>query len=150
MLEAHLSKRCRMSDDSVSELPSSAVSFSPYADPFTSASASHSQRSSVDFPYTPYLSGSFNMLRRGLWHPPMTPPMLPSGLGAEESPMFFHPPMIQHHSPMLPPDDSPQLVSSSQRCFPMRWHCPPTSTSQRLGTFYYYALIHAFINISMC
>ena len=55
--------------------------------------------------------------------PPMMPPMLPSGVGAEDSPMFFHPPMIQHqdetdalfaaylHPPMLPPDDSPPMSS---------------------------------------
>ncbi|PIL25749.1 transcription factor [Ganoderma sinense ZZ0214-1] len=135
--ECRSSKRRRMSNDSASEPPSSAVSFSSYADSFTStsSSASHSQRSSVDFPYTPYSSGSFNMLRGGPWHPPMMPPgdgspslsfvhppMLPSA-GADDSPMFFHPPMIQHqddtdalfaaylHPPMLPPDDSPPMSS---------------------------------------
>ena len=102
--ESRASKRRRMSNDSASEPPSSAVSFSSYSDSFTSASSStsHSQRSSVDFPYTPY--SSFNMLRGGSWHPPMLPPdgspgsyvhppMLP---GDDNSPMFFtHQPMVQ-------------------------------------------------------
>ncbi|KAI0742975.1 hypothetical protein C8Q80DRAFT_945709 [Daedaleopsis nitida] len=127
------SKRRRMSNDSASEPPSSAVSFSSYADSYTSASssASHSQRSSVDFPpYTPY--SSFNMLRGGSWHPPMLPPdgspgsyvhppMIPGG---DDSPMFFsHPPMVQGtddtdalfaaylHPPMVPPEDSPPMSS---------------------------------------
>ncbi|RPD63428.1 hypothetical protein L227DRAFT_584549 [Lentinus tigrinus ALCF2SS1-6] len=127
--ESRSSKRRRLSNDSASEPPSSAVSYSSYADSFTSASssASHSQRSSVDFPYTPY--SSFNMLRGGSWHPPMLPPdqsphyvhppMLPN---CEDSPMFFHPPMVQNddtdalfaaylHPPMMPPDDSPPMSS---------------------------------------
>ena len=122
-------KRRRMSSDSASEPPSSAVSFSSYADSFTSASSStsHSQRSSVDFPYTPY--SSFNMLRGATWHPPMLPPdssphfvhppMLPS---SEDSPMFYHPPMVQNddtdalfaaylHPPTLRPEDSPPMSS---------------------------------------
>ena len=70
-------------------------------------------------PYIRYLSG--------LWRP-VAPhfvhlPMLPSGVGAEDSPIFFYPPMIQHqdmtdalfvaylHPPMLPPDDSPSMSS---------------------------------------
>lgn len=127
--ESRSSKRRRLSNDSASEPPSSAVSYSSYADSFTSASSStsHSQRSSVDFPFTPY--SSFNMLRGGSWHPPMLPPdqspqyvhppMLPN---SEDSPMFFHPPMVQGdetdalfaaylHPPMMPPDDSPPMSS---------------------------------------
>ncbi|KAI1787418.1 hypothetical protein LXA43DRAFT_951307 [Ganoderma leucocontextum] len=146
--ESRASKRRRMSNDSASEPPSSAVSFSSYSDSYTStsSSASHSQRSSVDFPYTPYSSGSFNMLRGGTWHPPMLPPgdgsppyvhppMLPSG---DDSPMFFHPPMIQHqddtdalfaaylHPPMLPPDDSPPMSSLQLHppMLPTEWKMP--------------------------
>ncbi|TBU60051.1 hypothetical protein BD310DRAFT_815977 [Dichomitus squalens] len=134
--EARVNKRRRMSNESASEPPSSAVSFSSYSDSFTSASSStsHSQRSSVDFPYTPYSSGSFNMLRGANWHPPMLPPggggdgsphfihppMLPPS--SDDSPMFFHQQMMQHdetdalfaaylHPPMLPPDDSPPMSS---------------------------------------
>ncbi|KAH9914081.1 uncharacterized protein BXZ73DRAFT_55169 [Epithele typhae] len=130
--EPRSAKRRRMSSDSASEPPSSAVSFSSYGDSsYTSASssASHSQRSSVDFPYTPYTS--FNMLRGGPWHPPMLPPdaspqfmhppMLPP---SDDSPMFYHPPMVQSddtdalfaaylHPPMVLPDDSPPMSSLS-------------------------------------
>ncbi|RDX49736.1 hypothetical protein OH76DRAFT_1515009 [Lentinus brumalis] len=129
--ESRSNKRRRLSDSSASEPPSSAVSYSSYSDSYTSpsSSTSHSQRSSVDFPYTPY--SSFNMLRGGSWHPPMLPPdqsphtfvhppMLPHN--SEDSPMFFHPPMVQNddtdalfaaylHPPMMPPDDSPPMSS---------------------------------------
>ena len=118
-------KRRRMSTDSASEPPSSAVSYSSYGDGYsTSSSTSHSQRSSMEFPFSAYphyhvLRGSGN----AFWHPPMLPqdhspqfihpPMLPP---AEESPMdYLHPPMLPHdeesfltaylHPPMLPPDD---------------------------------------------
>lgn len=95
-------KRRRMSTDSASEPPSSAVSFSSYNDGYSSASSatSHSQRSSMDFPFSSYPSASTysnGPALRGsgntFWHPPMMPQ-------AENSPHLFHP-------PMLPPDDSP-------------------------------------------
>ncbi|OCH87687.1 hypothetical protein OBBRIDRAFT_136546 [Obba rivulosa] len=101
--DARIHKRRRMSNDSTSEPPSSAVSFSSYADSYTSASssASHSQRSSVEFPYNSY--SPFGIMRGGgsaLWHPPMLPPE-----GTTNSPQFIHP-------PMLPPDESPQLYQA--------------------------------------
>ncbi|KAI0920736.1 hypothetical protein AcV5_010406 [Taiwanofungus camphoratus] len=103
--ESRSNKRRRMSNDSASEPPSSAVSFSSYADSFTSASssASQSQRSSVDFPYNPY--SSYGLLRgsnnNALWHPPMLPPE------NNNSPRFIHP-------PMLPPDESPNMLFHPQ------------------------------------
>ncbi|KAI0702798.1 hypothetical protein C8T65DRAFT_696864 [Cerioporus squamosus] len=143
--ESRSSKRRRLSNSSASEPPSSAVSYSSYSDSYTSASSStsHSQRSSVDFPFTPY--SSFNMLRGGTWHPPMLPPdksphtfvhppMLPNG---EDSPMFFHPPMVQNddtdalfaaylHPPMMPPDDSPPMSSLQLHppMIPTEWKMP--------------------------
>ncbi|KAH7882009.1 hypothetical protein F5I97DRAFT_382589 [Phlebopus sp. FC_14] len=128
------SKRRRMSTDSASEPPSSAVSFSSYADSYSghsSSAASHSRRSSMDFPFfAPYniLRGSGNTF----WHPPMLPadrspqfihpPMLPTTTGVEDAHMsdFLHPPMLPQeeenlfatylHPPMLLPEDhhSPQ------------------------------------------
>ncbi|KAF9812779.1 hypothetical protein IEO21_05982 [Rhodonia placenta] len=77
--ETRTNKRRRLSNDSASEPPSSAVSFSSYSDSFTSASSStsQSQRSSMDFAYNPY--GSYGILRgnsinNAMWHPPMLPP----------------------------------------------------------------------------
>ncbi|KAH0833816.1 hypothetical protein J3R83DRAFT_10977 [Lanmaoa asiatica] len=123
--EHRMKKRRRMSTDSASEPPSSAVSFSSYADSYSghSSTASHSRRSSMDFPFF----SSYSVFRgsgNAFWHPPMLaadrspqlvhPPMLP----AEDSPMdFFHPPMLPQdednffatylHPPMLlPAEDS--------------------------------------------
>lgn len=120
-------KRRRMSVDSASEPPSSAASFSSYNDGYSSQSSAttHSQRSSMDFPFSYYLSPT---ILRGpantFWHPPMLPqekfqsyvhpPMLPT---SEESPMdYLHPPMLPQdeeslfstylHPPMVPPDDN--------------------------------------------
>lgn len=130
--ESRSSKRRRMSNDSASEPPSSAVSFSSLTDSYTSASSStsQSQRSSVDFPYSSF---SMHGMLRGSgstpWHPPMLPPdnspqvIHPPMLPPDESPhMFMHPPMIADeaadalfatylHPPMLPPDDSPPMSS---------------------------------------
>lgn len=123
--EQRMKKRRRMSTDSASEPPSSAVSFSSYADSYSghSSTASHSRRSSMDFPFF----SSYSVFRgsgNAFWHPPTVaadrspqlvhPPMLP----AEDSPMdFFHPPMLPQdednffatylHPPMLlPAEDS--------------------------------------------
>ncbi|GBE77720.1 hypothetical protein SCP_0106020 [Sparassis crispa] len=95
-----------MSNDSVSEPPSSVVSFGSYADLHTFASSSTSC-SSVDFGYNPFTSyglllGSGNQV----WHPPMLPP--------DQSPCFIHPPMLLPdessgmflHPPMLHQDDT--------------------------------------------
>lgn len=128
--DSRVSKRRRMSNDSASEPPSSAVSFSSLTDSYTSASSStsQSQRSSVDYNYKSF---SIHGMLRGSgstpWHPPMLlpdgspqlihPPMLPP----DDSPhMFMHPPMVADeaadalfatylHPPMLPPEDSPHM-----------------------------------------
>ncbi|KAG1723769.1 uncharacterized protein EDB91DRAFT_1240044 [Suillus paluster] len=87
-------KRRRMSTDSVSEPPSSAVSYSSYGgDSFTTGSgatsagaSSSSRRSSMDFPFfSPYtvFRGNGN---NAFWHH--------SSGGAERSPQFVHPPML--------------------------------------------------------
>lgn len=120
-------KRRRMSNDSVSEPPSSAGSYSSYTDgcysTASSATTSRSQRSSMEFPFSSY--PPYSMIRgsgNAFWHPPMLPqdsprfihpPMLPP----TDSPMdYLHPPMIIHeeeglfapylHPPMLPPDEN--------------------------------------------
>ncbi|KII90088.1 hypothetical protein PLICRDRAFT_174876 [Plicaturopsis crispa FD-325 SS-3] len=132
------SKRRRMSVDSASEPPSSAVSYNSYNDGYSSSSTtSRSARSSMDFPFNfypsyPPLRGSGNTF----WHPPMLPqdnspqfvhpPMLP----ADESPMdYLHPPMLPQdedslfatylHPPMmLPNEESSTAAVSSPRPHP--------------------------------
>ncbi|TFK68798.1 hypothetical protein BDN72DRAFT_897854 [Pluteus cervinus] len=103
------SKRRRMSTDSASEPPSSAVSYSSYNDGYSSASSatSISQRS-TEFPFSSYNSGpALRGSGNTFWHPPMLPP-------GDHSPHLFHPPMLPPteespmdylHPPMLPPDD---------------------------------------------
>ncbi|KAJ2929496.1 hypothetical protein H1R20_g7595, partial [Candolleomyces eurysporus] len=76
MMSPRSPKRRRMSTDSASEPPSSAVSYT-FTDGYSPASSatSHSQRSTMDFPYSapgasgPALRGSGNTF----WHPPMLP-----------------------------------------------------------------------------
>ena len=136
--ESRTSKRRRMSTDSASEPPSSAVSYNSYNEGYSSQSSttSHSQRSSMDFPFNQY--PSYNILRGSgntFWHPPMAaaqdspqfihPPMLPS----EDSHMdYIHPPMLPQdeenlfnqyvHPPMLPPEESSKgLVNSLQSTY---------------------------------
>ncbi|THH33382.1 hypothetical protein EUX98_g810 [Antrodiella citrinella] len=129
-------KRRRMSNDSASEPPSSAISsFSSFSEYSTSASsvASHSQRSSLDFPFSSNY-GSYAFMRgnsnNSIWHPPMLPPdnsphalIHPPMLPSDDSPMdFLHPPMhgddtdalfaTYLHPPMLRPDDSPKVSMS--------------------------------------
>ncbi|KAI6102779.1 hypothetical protein F5141DRAFT_1008162 [Pisolithus sp. B1] len=130
--EHRISKRRRMSTDSASEPPSSAVSHSSYAESLTSTStaptsaisaashhplashhafSSHSRRSSMDFPFfTPY--GVFRgSVSNTFWHPPMVvaePDRSPQPAG-------FHPPMLlpeeenlfatYFHPPMLLPSE---------------------------------------------
>lgn len=89
--EQRNTKRRRMSTESASEPPSSAVSISSYAESFSSSATSHSRRSSMDFPFfAPYsvFRGSGN----AFWHPPMLP--------TDRSPQFIHPPMLPHEEPM--------------------------------------------------
>ena len=131
-------KRRRMSTDSTSEPPSSATSYSSYNDGYSSASSatSHSQRSSMEFPFSNYLgtsgangngtvSSPFNTggpVLRGsgntFWHPPM----MPQGQSdMDSSPNVFHPPMLPPthedspmdylHPPMLAQDEE-SLFSS--------------------------------------
>ena len=127
--EYRSNKRRRMSNDSASEPPSSAISsFSSFSEYSTSASsvASHSQRASLDFPfsnnYGPYAFMRGNTT--SLWHPPMLPQ------GAEDSPMDFLPPHMHNDEtdalfatylppPMLPPDDSPKVSMNLQLHPPM-------------------------------
>ncbi|KAJ3003952.1 hypothetical protein NUW54_g5044 [Trametes sanguinea] len=143
--ESRSSKRRRLSNDSASEPPSSAVSFGSYSDSSWSSSSA-SQRSSVDFPYSPY--SSFSSMLRGSantpWHPPMLPPdsspqfihppMLPP---SEDSPMFFHQQGMQNdetdalfaaylHPPMMPQDDSPHMSSLQLHppMLPGEWKMP--------------------------
>lgn len=104
--EQRRTKRRRMSTDSASEPPSSAVSFSSYAESYSghSSTASHSRRSSMDFPFF----SSYSVFRgsgNAFWHPPT--------LAADRSPQLVHPPMLPaedsqmdfFHPPMLPQDD---------------------------------------------
>jgi GATA-binding protein len=88
-----MAKRRRMSTDSVSEPPSSAVSYSSYGgDSFTASTgpasaSSSSRRSSMDFPFfSPYtvFRGNGN---NAFWHHS-------SGGGEARSPQFIHPPML--------------------------------------------------------
>ncbi|PPQ68436.1 hypothetical protein CVT25_007829 [Psilocybe cyanescens] len=96
-LSPRSTKRRRMSTDSASEPPSSAVSFGSYSgDSFSStssSSASHSKRASMEFPFSTYNSnGTINQgpALRGsgntFWHPPM----MPQG-SADNEPALFHP-----------------------------------------------------------
>jgi len=148
-VEQRTTKRRRMSTDSTSasEPPSSAVSFSSYAESFSSAT-SHSRRSSMDFPFfTPYsvFRGSGN----AFWHPPMLPtdrspqfihpPMLP----AEEPTMdFLHPPMLPQeednlfatylHPPMMLPAEDPNMQHQSQQAAQQKQsHCVQPQPQQQ-------------------
>jgi GATA-binding protein, other eukaryote len=118
-------KRRRMSIDSASEPPSSAVSYSSFDGYSTTSSAtSHSQRSSMDFPFSNYASSSSSGFNSGpvlrgngntFWHPPLL-------LNNDNSPQFPHPPMLPHSedSPMdylhapgsLPLQDDENFFSS--------------------------------------
>ena len=61
--ESRTSKWCRMSTDSASEPPSSAVSYNSYNNGYSSQSSltSHFQQSSMDFPFNQY--PSYNIFR---------------------------------------------------------------------------------------
>ncbi|EEB88467.1 hypothetical protein MPER_13686 [Moniliophthora perniciosa FA553] len=131
-------KRRRMSVDSASEPPSSAVSYSSYNDGYSSATSatSHSQRSSIDFPFSTYPSvGAYQTsagpVFRGttnpFWHPPMM-----VGAGQKESPMY--------HPPMLPPSEEspmdylhpPLLPHDEEALFSAYLH-PPMSLPEKNG-----------------
>ncbi|CAL1698472.1 unnamed protein product [Somion occarium] len=135
--EMRSNKRRRMSNDSASEPPSSAVSYSSFSDfSNTSSATSHSQGSSLDFPFNNNFS-NYSLMRgnsSALWHPPMLPPdnsphsfvhppMLPQNGGEDSAMDFLHHPMQQDdaetlfatylHPPMLPPDESPKVSMGS-------------------------------------
>ncbi|KAJ8516200.1 hypothetical protein ONZ45_g6468 [Pleurotus djamor] len=110
-MSPRLNKRRRMSSDSASEPPSSAVSYSSFNDGYTSASSATSQRSSMDFPFSfspaNFGNGGLRGSGNAFWHPPM----LPQG---DNSPHGIHPPMLPPseeastdylHPPMLPQDE---------------------------------------------
>ena len=98
------SKRRRMSTESATEPPSSAVSFSSFGgsvnggDGYTSASSTsshHSRKGSMDFPFPTYnTNGTVNQgpALRGsgntFWHPPMMPQH------HSDSEPFWHPPLV--------------------------------------------------------
>ncbi|KAH9956082.1 hypothetical protein BC827DRAFT_1347168 [Russula dissimulans] len=92
-VEMRVAKRRRMSNDSATEPPSSAVSFSSFGDNFSTSSAtscSGSARHSMDFSFSSSngspSNGTANGYYSAYWHPPMLPQ--PHG-----SP-FIHPPML--------------------------------------------------------
>lgn len=154
--ELRTSKRRRMSTDSASEPPSSAVSFSSYNDGYSSQSSatSHSQRSSMDFPFNNY--PSYNILRGSgntFWHPPMVaaqdspqlihPPMLP----AEDATMdYLHPPMLPQeeenlfnqylHPPMLPSDESNKGMAGSVHPHPPMFQNDFSNSGSGTSEFY--------------
>ncbi|KAJ7336828.1 hypothetical protein DFH08DRAFT_784137 [Mycena albidolilacea] len=106
-IDQHANKRRRMSVDSVSEPPSSTVSYGSYADGYTSTSLQFS----MEFPLSRFPNVGYNEnggaqggggdngsrgdeLRGGgsanaFWHPPM----MVQGENANSSPGGFHPPM---------------------------------------------------------
>ncbi|TFK48174.1 hypothetical protein OE88DRAFT_1714090 [Heliocybe sulcata] len=95
--ESRSSKRRRMSDGSATEPPSSATSYTSFADSYNGSQQTHSPLPfgrQLDFGYGGF--SSYGMMRSSgnslFWHPPMLPP--------DSSPQMLHP-------PMLPPDDSP-------------------------------------------
>ena len=134
-------KRRRMSTDSASEPPSSA-SYSSYNDGYSSASSatSHSQRSSMEFPFSSYLgtngsngnctvSSPFSSgpVLRGsgntFWHPPM----MPQGQGdMDASPNVFHPPMLPPTHEDSPMDylHPPMLAQDEESLFSTFLHPP--------------------------
>lgn len=139
--EGRSPKRRRMSNDSISEPPSSATSYSSYSDSFSSASAA-SQSPGLEFPFSYSSYGLFRQQTMSYFHPPMVqqgdmgngmhgysvhPPMV----AQEESPMDFlqHPPMHHDdtelfsayiHPPMALPEDSPK-VSAHPPMLPQDW-----------------------------
>ena len=139
--EERIAKRRRLSNDSASEPPSSATSYSSYSDSYSSPPTS--QNSGMDFPFAYPSYSLFRQQTVSYWHPPMLPPdangnsnnnggyiihppMLPS---SEDSPMdFLHPPMHHDdsdalfatymHPPMVPPEDSPKCSYGSLQSHP--------------------------------
>ena len=155
------SKRRRMSVDSASEPPSSAVSYCSFNDGYssTSSATSLSQRSSMEFPFSNY--PSYNILRGSgntFWHPSKVnsphfvhPPMLPP----EESPMdFLHPPMVLQdedsffsaylHPPMVLEECSPAPMNTLQLHPPMLPNDSIYSGSQSGRADVYESIMHTY------
>ena len=86
-------KRRRMSADSATEPPSSAVSFSSYgSSPNGSIKSAHSKKGSMDFAFNGFNSNGTGPALRGsgntFWHPPMMPQ------SQSEPEPFWHPPLV--------------------------------------------------------
>ena len=108
--EMRVAKRRRMSDDSVTEPPSSAVSFSSFGDSAFSTSsatsASGSARHSMEFSY----SGSSSSPSNGCGSPNSGSCNVPKCNSGGYYSAYWHPPMLPQphgspfiHPPMLPP-----------------------------------------------
>ena len=108
--EMRVAKRRRMSDDSVTEPPSSAVSFSSFGDSgfstSSATSASGSTRHSMEFSY----SGSSSSPSNGCGSPNGGSCNIPKCNSAGYYSAYWHPPMLPQphgspfiHPPMLPP-----------------------------------------------
>ena len=118
-----------MSTDSTSatEPSLSAVSFSSYAESFSSAT-SHSHRSSMDFPFL-VLYSVFRGSSNAFWHPPMLPtdraPPVPTnwhqGPFGKDCVGFI----ITH-----PPARNYCCLRLAQRHFHVFSHIPPTASNQ--------------------
>ncbi|KAJ7586728.1 hypothetical protein C8J56DRAFT_1014657 [Mycena floridula] len=129
MTSPRSNKRRRMSSDSSEDPPSSAVSYSSFAESSNgsfadSSYSSHSQTSSMDFPFSTYplpsfmanshgssMSGAGAIFRgsgNAFWHPPLLPngglpspqEMMQDILQGKTSPTSMHPPMLPDDSPM--------------------------------------------------
>lgn len=130
LMSPRSTKRRRMSTDSASEPPSSAVSFSSFSDGYspTSSTTSLSSRSSMEFPFTSYAttSGQTNNGGAGgntnsgpalrgsgntFWHPPM----MPQNDEHTSSPhLGFHPPMLPPLASMSSTDTGVKNLSSGR------------------------------------
>ncbi|KAF8900459.1 hypothetical protein CPB84DRAFT_1747457 [Gymnopilus junonius] len=136
-MSPRLTKRRRMSTDSASEPPSSAVSYSSYSgDSFSSvsSSASHSKRASMEFPFSTYNSnGTINpgpALRGSgntFWHPPMMPQ------AADNEPVIFH--SNSNVSSSTSTSSSTSSSNSANEDSPMDYLHPPMSIQDQESLF---------------
>jgi GATA-binding protein, other eukaryote len=120
------SKRRRMSVDSVSEPPSSAVSYGSFNDGYSSSAASSVSPPAMDYPYnhpTPYPSLVLRGSGNAYWHPTsgshnsprmfIHPPMLPSAFPGESDVMAAGPSALDFfHPPMMLPQEEENIFSS--------------------------------------
>lgn len=111
------SKRRRMSTDSASEPPSSTASYNSYTNGYSSQSSatSHSQRSSMDFPFSTYQPYSiFRGSSNAFWHPPMA--------AAQDSPQQVHPPMLPSEDSLMDYLHPPMLLQEEDNLFSQYLH----------------------------